>query len=75
MRGTPYKVVFTNCQGNSPILLRYGAEEDMATVPDPACATLDLTIGSCMFMPTEAGKFEFSTVDGLIGETFSGDFE
>ncbi|KAF9964676.1 hypothetical protein BGZ70_006113 [Mortierella alpina] len=73
IKGQPYKIEFANCKGPGSILLRYGSEDDLATDKVPACATMDLAAGSCMFTPSRSGPFTFSTTDAA-GETFSGDF-
>ncbi|KAF9273713.1 hypothetical protein BGZ68_001274 [Mortierella alpina] len=73
VKGQPYKIEFANCKGPGSILLRYGNEADLATDKVPACATMDLAAGSCMFTPSRAGPFTFSTTDAS-GESFSGDF-
>ncbi|KAG9324689.1 hypothetical protein KVV02_001671 [Mortierella alpina] len=72
-KGQPYKIEFANCKGTGSILLRYGNADDLATDKVPACATMDLAAGSCMFTPSRSGPFTFSTSDAS-GEVFSGDF-
>ncbi|KAF9188175.1 hypothetical protein BGZ51_000820 [Haplosporangium sp. Z 767] len=74
-QGEAYRIIFYGCHGSGPIQLRYGNTMNLATDKVPACVTMNLAKGSCIFTPPRPGTgFSFSTISASGKETFSGTF-